>query len=401
VHGGWGSTSKIPQHPEWKRDYIEIPPYKTGKTATHPGNHIRRDLFLRSELDPTAPPPLTRFGTALDLVGVELPGEIVGRGRALFIELRTRFSTDGSAAEPSDFRVIAFVADDTSVLQSTELAPGYDWALPKTWKAGETFVGRYALRLNKSIEPGTYSLGVLVTGPDGAVWAAEKHEAAAPQFANGEYLVQTPIQVVGERELTDRTRTDLERFEAEAKATRCESADAVWNQLRRRYPRDVAWIDDHQPRARRLLAACWTRAAANDGDRAVQRERLVRARHADFREPSTVQASRRLAETYYLDGLSAREKQDWEQAYPLFSEALSLDPQLSWARRYAEEARDHRLNLVDRDGAKRPDRAGKSAPSVRVKKTEDKAPPAAAAVPPALDSEPTSPEPAGNGSEAP
>jgi lambda repressor-like predicted transcriptional regulator len=49
-------------------------------------------------------------------------------------------------------------------------------------------------------------------------------------------------------------------------------------------------------------------------------------------------------------GVSSPESEAWEEAYRLFSAALRVDPSLSWARRYAEEARTHRL-ATQRDGS--------------------------------------------------
>ena len=43
--------------------------------------------------------------------------------------------------------------------------------------------------------------------------------------------------------------------------------------------------------------------------------------------------------------MAARSGQDWQEAYERFSDVLAIDAQRSWARRYAEEARDYRLGL--------------------------------------------------------
>jgi len=44
--------------------------------------------------------------------------------------------------------------------------------------------------------------------------------------------------------------------------------------------------------------------------------------------------------------MEARARGDWEAAYRLFSDVLRVDATRSFARRYAEEARDHRLGLA-------------------------------------------------------
>jgi hypothetical protein len=52
--------------------------------------------------------------------------------------------------------------------------------------------------------------------------------------------------------------------------------------------------------------------------------------------------------------MKAREAQDWEKAYVAFDGAVRANPSLSWARRYAEEARDLRLGLTGPASAAQP-----------------------------------------------
>jgi hypothetical protein len=61
VHGAWAKQTKIPQHSEWKRDFIEIPGFPAGPKALHIGNHVRRDLLMVTDLPTWAEDPAT-FG---------------------------------------------------------------------------------------------------------------------------------------------------------------------------------------------------------------------------------------------------------------------------------------------------------------------------------------------------
>ena len=75
----------------------------------------------------------------------------------------------------------------------------------------------------------------------------------------------------------------------------------------------------------------------------------IRAHHWDHRSPALAEIGGPVAERLYQEGLAARASQDWQLAFDRFSAALRVEPFRAWARRYAEEARDHRLGLHDRE----------------------------------------------------
>jgi hypothetical protein len=350
VHGGWANTSKIPTHPEWKRDYLALPPYPTSKTATHEGNHLRKALLFPEAW--VAPPDRSAtFAGGFSIVGIAIPGEIAGRGRALFLEVGMRRGT------AEDVRVVAFLSDGER-LHSFDLPPAYDWHPTSKWAETDTFVGRYAVKLPETLTPGRYDLGFAVFGADGQPRPAET--AIEPHFAAGEVRFPAAVEIVDAATLAARTKRDLEEFSQRSDAADCIAAEAAWNTLRWRYPRDSAWKQRHEPAAAQRLARCWTAAALRDTDRARRRDSLLRARAWDFRESTTVRAAGDLAEVYYQEGLTARAQRDSEDAYRRFSDAVALDPSLAWARRYAEEARDQRLKI---GGPKAP-----KAPATRVEK---------------------------------
>jgi len=165
----------------------------------------------------------------------------------------------------------------------------------------------------------------------------------------------------------DRNLANFAALEKSAAKLNCAKAEARWLRIRRRMVQKKAWPDHREPAARRALAECWAQRAMASVDREEQIAWLVRARELDHRAPSLRKASRPLAGTFFEEGkialdaarslrrasqgggaqsardVSGAEGKAWEEVYRLFSTALRVDPSLSWARRYAEEARSHRL----------------------------------------------------------
>jgi hypothetical protein len=134
-------------------------------------------------------------------------------------------------------------------------------------------------------------------------------------------------------------------LERHATAGDCSGAEARWLRMRRRMVDKNAWLAHRTPGARRSLAECWARSAAESADRGEQIALLVRARELDHRAPSLRAAAPPLARALFEEGKAARDREAWEEAYHLFSDALRVEPGLAWARRYAEEARGRNLGL--------------------------------------------------------
>jgi lambda repressor-like predicted transcriptional regulator len=104
----------------------------------------------------------------------------------------------------------------------------------------------------------------------------------------------------------------------------------------------------------RELAECWARSALASPDRREQVDRVARGWEIDHRSPLVRDAARRIGVALFDAGERARAREDWEEAYRLFADAVRADPTLAWARRYAEEARRHRLASAAR-GSQLPD----------------------------------------------
>jgi hypothetical protein len=341
VHGAWAQRTKIPTHPEWREQYVEIPPYITGRRSWHPGTFVRRDLILEE----VGSEPVLRFANGLELHGLSIPSE-PGEGRKMYVEVAL-----GRGERPvGPFRALLF-ASDGERLASWELPPGYDWVTPEKWRAGEIFRGKFDLSLPAALVAGTYEVGLLLLDADGEVIPSaepptEPHgePPSPPRLARGEVgplatLTVLPLEQRGKAAVQDR-REAHER----AGALDCEGAEQSWQQALHHRAGERAWQTEHEPAMRAALATCW--ALSSDGQPDDQRlQRLVQARRWDHRAPEYRSRAPQVAQGLVEQGQRARAEGDWELAYRAFSDAVEVDPTQSWARRWAEEARAVRLGL--------------------------------------------------------
>jgi hypothetical protein len=349
LHGGWERKTGVKGHPEYKRDYLELPGYPTGKTSLHLGNRIRRDLLVTHDWE-GSPERVVFFADEIVLEGFEVPlGEGVAGGH-FYLELAMRA---GPLSPPDDFRVIVFIADGEA-LQSWSVPPGYDWYFPHEWQRGEVVFGRFSVQLPSDLPAGTYDLGLLVLNGEGAVLSPEVVPAAAvvggregtePRFALGEVRWPAQFEVLSRKAFEAALALDISTFEGDAAALRCEAAEQGWERLRQRRPRDYRWQKQVRPMVARTLSTCWLDRARGDADREDMVEHLARARWWDHWTPGLRKTARPVADALHAEGMDARSRRDWETAYRRFSDVLRIDATRSFSRRYAEEARDYRLSL--------------------------------------------------------
>lgn len=336
VHGGWASSSKIPTHAEWRRDYVEIPGYPAAKNQLHPGNFIRRDLMMDTRWDGGEP---VRFGELVSLLGWSIPSPVAARGRKFYLEVGVDLVRTLKKTEA--FRIVAFLSDGER-LAAWDLPPGHDWLMPHEWRSEELFHGRFSLQLPEDLPEGTYDLGFVVFGPDGLVLPADR-AADAPRYAVGEARFADAIQLVSPERLLKEAAADLSDAMLHAAANQCDDAARAWWLARMHHPKASAWADEHRPTVNEALANCWTRRSLADPDQAV--EHLAQARRWDHRSASLRARAEPVAARRYEAGLAARDAGDWEGAYRAFQDVLRVDPSWAWARRYAEEARAYRLGF--------------------------------------------------------
>jgi hypothetical protein len=131
---------------------------------------------------------------------------------------------------------------------------------------------------------------------------------------------------------------------ARAAEGNCEAAESEWLRARRTVPKNYLWHDNTQDETvGPALSVCWSELANAKPDDAV--DYLTRAHRWDHRNDTFLEASAPVADRLYAEGLKARKRGDADGAYHYFTQTLAIQPTRSWARRYAEEARNERLDL--------------------------------------------------------
>lgn len=357
VHGGWASNSRIPTHPEWRRDYFEIPGYPAGKTQLHIGNHIRRDLVMKREYTHPADRKV-EFEGGVILEGFALPSE-PARSRMMWIEIAVRDLE--SRSEGEDIRLLLAASKDGVLAQSWSIPLGYGWFSAPDWRSDEVNIGKYKLPIPASMEEGIYDIGFVFMGPDGEVlqpiggadpiepralpdgaWmgGTELHPAV---FATGEVVFPGKLTVVSVDELAALARADRDEAIEHAKRGRCMKAEQSWFLARKHRPIDKRWADEHGPNVRLNIATCWAWLAEQQPENAIVH--LERARILDHNAPGYLRNKDPVADALYAEGKAAYDAGRWEEAYRKFSDTLRVDATRSWARRYAEKARSFRLGI--------------------------------------------------------
>ncbi|HMV66831.1 MAG TPA: hypothetical protein PKA64_08275, partial [Myxococcota bacterium] len=360
VHGGWANSSRIPTFPEWKNGYFEIPPFPISSTTTHVGTYVRRDLVMLPAW--TGAKDLRMdFDDGLAVVGYTIPSPEVSVGKSFYLEVGVQYA---KAQDRKPFRLLGFLSDANGRLEAFDLPPAYDWLPVDEWRPEEVFVGKFAPPLEKALEPGDYDLGFVLYAEDGGVIQPLSGQAMSPRavvggrdgvearFAAGEIRYPNALHV-GEAGTGEKAaRDDFERAMELAKSTDCEEAEAAWRLARLHLPRADKWQDDNRAELAPALAACWTHAADEAESDEEAAGFLARARVWDHRAPQLWETARVVGDRLYQQGMDAREAGDWQRAFDAFIAAVTANPSLAWARRYAEEARDHRLK-IDPDSLER------------------------------------------------
>jgi len=361
VHGAWANTSKLPQHPEWARDYIEVPGYPTSKKSLHLGNHVRRDLLMDASWNQKEDREVT-FENGVRLRGWKTAGLQGAPGKKMYLEvaLQTPYELPSQ-----DFRLLGFISSDAGELKVLDIPPGYDWYAPHKWGTDDIFVGRYSWTVPKGLPHGRYDLGFALMANDGTVVPVQTSSEAAPDatpqaflppnsvvgtsesahFAVGEIRFLQILQIASTDDLIQVANNDIEEALQIAKSRQCERAEVLWSRATRRLTKDKSWISRAEPTVKSQFSRCWTHLAMEQTDREKQVQMIARARRWQHWEPTYRTATADLVPYWMSIGLTAREEKDWETAYSAFRNVLAMDTGQSKARRYAEEARDYRLKI--------------------------------------------------------
>ena len=344
-HGGWANKTKIKSHPEWKRDYLEIPGYPTGKTALHVGNHVRKDLFVRDDYEGPRDRRV-RLQGGVTFEGYDLPAPVAPVEGKLFVEfwLHAGYRDD-------DFRVLVLL-DDGEHRAAAALPPGYDWYAPEDWKATEHIRHRYDFDLSDELPAGTYDLGFLlldndtgeVLGPLPTLLDADEPEPPA-RYAEGAFWFEDVVTLVSREEAEKEALADHDRALSLLDAGDCEAGLSAWREARYHLWKNEGWRNQRAEAVDEATARCYVGRAQAAEDREERIRWLVEARVYDHRLDEVTDAARPLAAELDAEGDALAEEEDWEAAYAAWRDALKLDPRLSWTRKKAEAARDLRLGV--------------------------------------------------------
>jgi hypothetical protein len=352
VHGGWANSSKIPTFAEWKARYFEIPPFEASATTYHMGTHIRRDLVMAPSWEGGETRSVD-YEDGLRLVGWRIPSPEVTAGRAFYLEIGVRYD---NATARQDFRMLGFLSDANGHLQVFDLPPAYDWLPPSEWKPEEVFVGKFPVQLTGALPEGVYDIGFVFLKPDGTAYQPAPAAASedrvltgtagvAPRLLSGEVRFPAALTLGGDGTSERESGRDVERARALAAEAKCPEALAAWMEARLHQPKNTAWTTTTRTELAPAFAACWLNRGEEAADDEAAARHIEAARFWQPRAPEVWKAADEVGPLLMSRADAARDASDWATAYRLYTAALAAKPTLSWARRYAEDARDHVLGL--------------------------------------------------------
>ena len=337
AHNHGNTRVALSRHPEFRRQYVEIEGY--GRSRSHKGQFLRRDLFL----DPagwTGPSLPITFAEGPTIIGLHVPSPEVGPGSGLYLE----FGVDRGDRAAS-FRMIGFLTDGERVLASWDLPPAYDWLAPGHWRPGEVFHGRFSVAIPEDTPEGSAELGIVVLSDTGAVLPVQTATApafvpGAPVFAAGEVRIANLSEIVSREEMGRLALADKASALSAAAAGQCEAAEHAWNLALRHRTRSHQWRRGNRLPVAQSIARCYAARAAQgllDGDSLLDRVReLEHARSWSPRTPEVWTHARQIGDIAHSRAVAAEDpatRFKWAEA------AVRADPRRSWDRRLAESLR--------------------------------------------------------------
>lgn len=344
----WVNHTGLQKYPEFQRTMFKLPGYQSlPRWGFFDWCWGRRALVMTDKWSqPGKDSRRVQFDWDLTLEGFDQPAPWA-RGGQGYLEVPFSVATKREAG--SDVQVVAFLSRGQQVVASWSLPMGYGFYPMEWWKPNQIFRGRHAVPVPRAVQPGKYDLGFVITGPKGRVIPALELPAGAtadtPVFAAGEVRFPQAITVLehaGVAESMSKTRAEFQR---QIGALACDQAEKSWIRFQRHRPEDWDFHDQQRPVFAAALAECWAKRAGADPGRAP--ELLGRAHRWDPLSPTLTEVGRPVGAKLLAEGKAARAAGDWQTAYDRFAALLSFEPWQAWARRWAEEARDHRLGLTD------------------------------------------------------
>jgi len=350
VHGNWALNSGFKTYDDWHQTYFELPRYDDKWLGWHDGVWARRDLFVRDSYAAEVDRHVVYAG-GVELMGMKVPVDTWSPGHYAFVELALRTLE----REPHEAFSPIVTLSNGDWTYTYRMEPGYGLYPMHEWEPDDIYVGGVAIPLPEDTPTGPLDVGVVIIGPEGEVLPAGGWDGSSKVAATAEVGRPGSAHVaVGEARFPGLVTVEPdgheERVEAAVVAVQtiagrgdCDEAEAAWIRAKRHRPIDWAWHRELEDRVGPWLAGCWAKRAEADPDHAVSY--LARAHDRDHHHPELERVGGPIGDRLWREGLEAREAGDHEVAYRRFTELLSFQPWRSWARRYAEEARDERLGV--------------------------------------------------------
>jgi len=303
--------------------------------TVNPMTYVRRDLMFDEEWPYGNDRRISLLG-GVEISGWATPSLPAATGDALYLEIGLRKRGPSFKA-----KVMLFDKAGEAVAR-WPLELGYGFHLPKDWYDDSVYHGRYPLTLPDDLSVGTYRLGLALVSVEGALAPVDPESLPEGVELNddGVLIFADAIEVAAAEDVDRRASERADEAVALATETQCADAKRSWF-VARQYRRNSEIAEVRGAELDRVLAECWVAAAAGDDERQV--EYLERARRLAPDNPVVLAAANKLASELYKKGRTAHSNKNWGRSFRSFSDAVRLEPHRSWARKYAEEARAHRL----------------------------------------------------------
>ncbi len=344
VHGSWARTTRIPQNPKWKDQYLEITGYPSGKRGFHVGNHIRKELVARTDYRGPANTQVD-FDGGVTMAGWEVPAPEVAAGGKLF--LHTWWI---ATPRKVGFRVLVFLKDHAGHMHSAEMAPAFDWYRPEKWAQDEYVEGNWYMPVPPGLPDGDYDLGVVVINTaDGQVLSTLTNPDDSVRYLPGEWVSAGAVHIVSPESAMKHAEARLATALKSAADGDCEGAREGFKDARRHIARNITWRDQHQHMVNDALVSCYVQRAADMPNPIGRSGAIAEALRVDPTAPKALEMGAAVADTLFDQGMAARAAGDAQGAYNAFLATVRADPTRSWARVYLEEARDLRLGISGKE----------------------------------------------------
>ncbi|MEZ4234917.1 MAG: hypothetical protein R3F59_01880 [Myxococcota bacterium] len=349
VHGWWAQFTDFQSYEAWA-DYVPLPGHEDipPAPAWHDGMWAHRSLFSAASWEGTK--LRVPFRTGLVLEGLDVPSEIWAQGKPGYVEMG--FTSAARGDQPT---AVAFLTDGSRVVASWGVALGYGLFGVEQWR-DDVVLAKLALRVPGDVAKGRYDLGLVLFDGDGAV--IEPVEPLPPGvvvggapgspalLAKGEVRFPRAVKVAAPPDVEFLANSIKEEAVAAATSGHCEAAAARWIDAEEVRIGEAEWLESVERREiGPSLAGCWAQAAEAADDLDAAGAALGEAYRWDRDSAVLARVGGAVGAKLWAEGEAARASGDWETAYRRFTALLGFQPWRSWARRYAEEARNHRLGL--------------------------------------------------------